>query len=339
MNLAEHAEAMAAGQHEGFEPTAWDGIQKTINVLNEKRIKIIINGGALNPKGLAIKCQELVDSKGLDLVVSYVAGDNLLDNVKSSLERTGQLPGHLDAVNPNVKRVAHAEDLLDVKGKPVVSANAYLGARAIVKGLELGADIIICGRVADASPVIGAAWYWHSWSDTNYDALAGALVAGHLIECSAYVCGSNFAGFDEYDLDTLVDLPFGIAEIEKDGTAVITKHENTKGMVNVDVVRCQFLYELQGGIYLNSDVKAYTNDISIRSVGEDRVRLSGVKGHPPPPTTKLAVFYRGGFESQILANATGYATEKKYELWEKQMRYGLKQYGVLDQFDVLDFQM
>jgi hypothetical protein len=118
--------------------------------------------------------------------------------------------------------------------------------------------------------VIGAAWYWHSWSDTDYDRLAGALIAGHLIECSAYVTGSNFAGFYEYPLDQLYDLVFGIAEIENDGSCVITKHESTKGMVTTDIVKCQFLYELQGNIYLNSDVKGILDDVKVEEVGKDR---------------------------------------------------------------------
>ena len=163
------------------------------------------------------------------------------------------MPTHLDGDNKQIQLQAHALDLLDTKLHSVVSANAYLGARAIVKGLEHGADIIICGRVADASPVIGAAWYWHGWSDSDYDSLAGALVAGHLIECSAYVTGSNFSGFTDFPIELFLDLPFGIAEIDKDGTCVIMKHENTNGIVNVDVVKCQFLYELQGDIYLNSE--------------------------------------------------------------------------------------
>jgi hypothetical protein len=131
------------------------------------------------------------------LTVAYVSGDDLLAEVKETLQKTGKLPTHLDHDNPNVHLNELATAFLDTKGKPMVSANAYLGARGIVRGLQQGADIIICGRVADASPVIGAACYWYGWKDTNYDALAGALVAGHLIECSAYVTGSNFAGFDE----------------------------------------------------------------------------------------------------------------------------------------------
>ena len=339
MNLAENAQKMAVGQHDGWEPTAWDGLEQTLDVIKEKGIRIIINGGALNPKGLAQKAQRFINDKGLDLKVAYVYGDNLLEAVKKDLETTGKLPQHLDGENDKVSLAENAADLLDTKGKPIVSANAYLGARAIVKGLQLGADVIICGRVADASPVIGAAWYWHKWSDTDYDRLAGALIAGHLIECSAYVTGSNFAGFDEYPLETFVDLSYGIAEIADDGTAVITKHDGTNGLVNEDNVKCQFLYELQGGTYLNSDVSAYTTDIKIEQVGKNRVRLSNVRGNPPPPTTKLAVFYHGGYEAQLLVNAAGYATAEKYKLFEMQLRHALKQKGLIDKYQLLDFQI
>lgn len=174
--------------------------------------------------------------------------------MRTQIEKTGELPAHLDSGNTDIHLHERTKDLHDTKTKPIVSANAYLGARGIVTALHHGADIVICGRVADASPVIGAAWYWHNWQDTDYDSLAGALVAGHLIECSGYATGANFSGFDGYDLDLFVDLPFGIAEIANDGTSVITKHENTKGMVTENVMKCQFLYELQGAIYLNSMV-------------------------------------------------------------------------------------
>lgn len=163
----------------------------------------------------------------------------------------------------------HTTDLLK-PGKALVSANAYLGARGIVKALAAGADLVICGRVADASPVIGAAWWWHSWKDTDYDQLAGALVAGHLIECSAYVTGANFAGFDEVALAKLIDLPFGIAEVEADGSVTVTKAEGSNGFVTADTVKCQFVYELQGDIYLNSDVKAYLHDVQVEEVGPNR---------------------------------------------------------------------
>ena len=339
INLAENAVKMAAGQHEGWEATAWDGLELSLPLLKEKKIKIIINGGSLNPKGLAQKTRSFSIAKGLGLSVAYVYGDNLLNEVRSDLEKTGNLPAHLDGENNQISLAKNATALLDTTGKPMVSANAYLGARAIVKGLEMGADVIICGRVADASPVVGAAWYWHKWSDQDYSKLAGALIAGHSIECSSYSTGSNFSGFDEYPLDTFVDLPFGIAEIADDGTSIITKHENTNGLVNVDNIRCQMLYELQGGIYLNSDVSADVTNIKIEEIAKDRVKLSNVKGYPPPPTTKLAIFYQGGYEAHLLINATGYGTWKKWQLYEKQIRRILEQKDLTDKFQLLEFQV
>ncbi|KAF2017610.1 DUF1446-domain-containing protein [Aaosphaeria arxii CBS 175.79] len=336
VNIAENAQAHAAGQHPGWEQTAWDGIEQTIDLLNEKRIKVIVNGGAHNPQGLAEKVHELVVSKGYNLKVAYVLGDNLIEEMRDI--KSKGLPAHLDSANDGVRYAEHTLDLLEKENKPIVSANAYLGAREIVKGLENGADIIIAGRVADASPVIGAAWFWHSWSDTDFDELAGALIAGHLIECSGYVTGSNFAGFYEYPYEDLFDITFGIAEVERDGTCVVTKHEGKKGFVTEDTVKCQFLYELQGNEYLNSDVKAILDGVKVEQVGKNRVRLWGIKGRPPPPTTKLAIFYAAGFQSEIVVNATGYGTNEKFELYERMMKFGLKRLGLLDKFDVLEFQ-
>ncbi|KAH0538967.1 hypothetical protein FGG08_004482 [Glutinoglossum americanum] len=339
MNLADNADAYAAGKHDGFERTAWDGIVQSIDVISQKRIKVIINGGGLNPKGLALKTLALIQERGFNLKVAFVSGDDLLPYVKSNLSAYGRPPDHLEHGNEQANLPRLTDALLDTTSKPVVSANAYLGARAIVKGLERGADIVICGRVADASPVIGAAWWWYSWSETDYDQLAGAFIAGHLIECSAYVTGGNFSGFTDFDLESLIDVGYPIAEIEHDGTCIVTKPPGTRGMVIVDTVKCQFLYELQGDAYLNSDVKALLHDVQIEQVGVDRVKLSGITGRPPPPTTKLAIFYKAGYQSQVLVNATGYGTDRKWELQEKQVRHSLKKAGVLDKFDVLDFQV
>lgn len=197
-----------------------------------------------------------------------MSGDDVLPKILPSLKVNP--PKHLDSSNSDVVLPTDTYFFLNEESATPVSANAYLGARAIVRGLQLGADIIICGRVSDASPVIGAAMYWHSWTDTDYDRLAGSLIAGHLIECSAYVTGGNFSGFLDYPLENFIDPGFPIAEIDADGSCVITKHPNTGGMVNEDTVKCQLLYELQGDYYLNSDVKAYLSDVVIKSVGYDR---------------------------------------------------------------------
>ncbi|KAH8660444.1 hypothetical protein BX600DRAFT_523398 [Xylariales sp. PMI_506] len=340
VNMANNAEAYAEGKHLGYEETAWDGLQQTIDVIAQKHIKVAINGGALNPEGLAVRVAELVKSKGYNLKVAYVSGDNVLSRLGKHMPlEKNQALRHLDSANPHVN--LSSESLLfaqaDKEPREIVSANAYLGAHAVYEALHRGADIVICGRVSDASPVMACAWYWWSWNITSYDELAGALVAGHLIECSAYVTGGNFSGFDAYDLEHLVDPGFPIAEIERDGSCVITKHEGTDGMVTVDTCRCQLVYELQGNAYLNSDVKAYLDDVVMEQVAEDRVRVSGIRGAPPPDTTKLAIFYKGGYEVQALFNATGYAYDKKFELFDKQLRFSMGE-ETISRFDILEVQ-
>ncbi|KAI1744824.1 DUF1446-domain-containing protein [Xylaria scruposa] len=338
-NLAQYAEAYAKGDHPGYVPSAYNGLQLSLKAINEKRIKVVINGGGLNPKGLAEATHKTAISKGYNLKIAYVEGDNLLPIVHDIVkpDDKGLLP-HFDSTNHDVKLAKDTNNFLQNPDKRIVAANAYLGCRAIRRGLEQGADIIICGRVADASPVMGAAQWWHGWKDDDFDKLAGGLVAGHLIECSTYGTGSNFAGFDRYSVQQLLHLGCPIAEISENGEAVITKHEALNGIVTEEVVKCQLLYELQGNIYLNSDVKADITDVTVRQVGPNRVHVSGAKGHPPPPTTKLAVFYRGGWHGEHTINATGYATKHKYDLQETQMRTQLEEWGVMKDIDLLEFQ-
>lgn len=246
---------------------------------------------------------------------------------------------HLDEVNTDVKVDKQAKSFLEIPDElPLMAANAYLGYRAIKKGLDEGADIVICGRVADASPVIGAAAWWYDWAESDFDQLAGALVAGHLIECSTYITGGNFAGSFKYPVDIFAHLGPPIAEIAANGECVVTKHEALNGFVTPDTVKCQLLYELQGNIYLNSDVKADMTDVKVVGESKDRVHVSGVRGYPPPPTTKLAIFYRGGYQCEFLINACGYATSHKWDMQEAQIRTVLEDWGIMEKLDVLDFQ-
>ncbi|KAH7014703.1 hypothetical protein B0J12DRAFT_746985 [Macrophomina phaseolina] len=344
VNIAKNAEAYAKGQHPGYEPTAWEGLRMTLDTLASKRIKVALNGGALNPRGLAAKVSALVAEKGYGLRVAYVSGDDLLPQVGKHMpaSQSSALP-HLDAGNKNVSQsLKEAFAFLKKGDEPseIVSANAYLGARGIATAFRMGADIVICGRVSDASPVIGAAWYWWGWSDTDYDALAGALVAGHLIECSAYSTGGNFAAFQEErygGVETFLDPGFPIAEVEKDGSCVVTKHKGTGGVVDEDTVRCQLLYELQGNVYMHSDSKAVLDAVLVECIGKDRVRVSGIRGLPPPPTTKLAIFYKGGYECQLLVNAAGYGWKEKCDLFEKQVRFQMGD-EALQKLDFIEFQ-
>jgi hypothetical protein len=339
VNIAVNAEAFSRGQHDGWEPSALEGIQMSLGVISEKRIKVIVNGGAHNPAGLARRIQALVTAQHLDLKVAYVFGDNILPQIKESLAG-GTLPAHLDSVNEKISLAHNVTALTDFTKKYAVSANAYLGARAIVKGLEAGADIIICGRVSDASLVVGAAWWWHRWSENDYDELAHALIAGHMLECSGYVTGGNYTAFYQYPLETVIDVGFPIGEIARDGTVTVTKHEGTNGVVNVDTCKSQLLYEIQGHIYLNSDVQADIQHATIVQSGKDRVTITGIKGFPPPETTKLAIFYHAGFTMEFSCNAAGYATDYKWKLFRAQTYYFLKLRGFVEEdFEVLDIQV
>ncbi|KAI1175270.1 hypothetical protein F4777DRAFT_550798 [Nemania sp. FL0916] len=338
-NLAQYAEAYAKGEHPGYVPSAYNGLRLSLKAINEKRIKVVINGGGLNPKGLAEVTHKLANERGYNLKIAYVEGDNLLPIVNDIVkpDSYGQLP-HFDSPNEQVRLAKDTANFLQDPNKKIVAANAYLGCRAIRHSLDQGADIVICGRVADASPVMGAAQWWYGWKDDEFDKLAGALVAGHLIECSTYGTGGNFAGFDQYPIEQLLHLGCPIAEVAENGEAIITKHEALNGIVTEEVVKCQLLYELQGNIYLNSDVKADLKNVEIRQIGRNRVHVRGAKGYPPPPTTKLAVFYRGGWQGEHTINATGYNTKYKYDLQETQLRKQLEEWGVMKDIDLLEFQ-
>ncbi|KAF5632071.1 DUF1446 domain protein [Fusarium sp. NRRL 52700] len=341
-NLATSAEAYNAGTHPGYVPSALDGLQKSLKTIAERKIKVIINGGSLNPKGLAMQTAKEIESQGLRglLKVAWVEGDDLLGVVSELLQpdEKGRLP-HLDAANPSVQLPDITTSFLNHSDKVIVSANAYLGWRAIHAGLQAGADIVICGRVADASPVIGASAWWHNWADSDFDALAGALVAGHLIECNQYVTGANFSGFDEYPTAELIDLAPPIAEIDSRGQCIICKHESLPGgLVTEETVKSQLVYELQGNIYLNSDVKADLTEVRVRKVGNNRVQVTDVRGYPPPPSTKLAVFYKSGYQGELNLQAVGYATPKKWELAEAQLRNQLQKEDLLKDIDLLEFQ-
>lgn len=278
LNMSHNAEAFAAGKHPGYEPTAWDGLQQSMGTIASKRVKVIINGGALNPVGLARKCQDLIREKGYDIKVAAVVGDDIVDQVRQDLAlkhggggTAAQKLRYLDSRKSHVREHKHLHAYMDQRLHPIVSAHAYLGSRGIYEALCKGADIVVCGRVADAAPVMGAARHWFGWADTDYHQLAGSLIAGHLIECSAYVTGANMAGFEKiHPAEQLLDLPFGICHVDNDGSCVITKHDNTTGMVTETTVKSQLLYEIQGNIYLNSDVKAYLDGVTMKEIGPNR---------------------------------------------------------------------
>lgn len=306
-NIAWQAIEMNTNPDAGYEPNFLEQLSwkngEAARIVAEKGIKLVHNGGGLNPQALATKVDAYLKHLGLStLKVAWVAGDNVKDMVYNG--SAGKLY-HLG--NP--------ESVVDITSAPLLAANVYTGQRGIVSALEQGADIVICGRCCDASPVMGLAYWWHGWQDSQLQQMAGSLMAGHLIECGPYVTGGNYCRAEE--ISKLHHVGYPIAEISCDGTAVITKSENSNGVVTVDTCKAQLLYEIQGPIYLNPDVVAEISNATLTEIGRDRICLTGVQGLPPPPTAKLAICLHGGYQAELAGYIAGLDTDFKYNLMKR----------------------
>jgi Acyclic terpene utilisation family protein AtuA len=259
----------------------------------ERGVKIVTNAGGLNPAGCAAAIRELATKLGLRVAVAHVEGDDLLPR-RDALAATGvELP------------------------ESTITANAYLGGWGIAAALDAGAQVVVTGRVTDAALVIGAAASWHGWAREDYDALAGALVTGHVLECGAQATGGNYSFFTE--VPGMEHVGFPLAEIYEDGSSIITKHAGTGGLVDIGTVTAQLLYEIQGSLYLNPDVCADFRSIRLTDKGPDRVWISGVRGMPPPDTTKVAVNRLGGFRNSMTFLLTGLDIDAKANLVKHQL--------------------
>ncbi|KAJ5207898.1 hypothetical protein N7449_002277 [Penicillium cf. viridicatum] len=307
MNIAWNAIAKDQDPSLGYEPGFLTQLAQSIDIIADKGIKVITNAGALNTQALATQVQDMCHVRGhKDMVIAMVLGDDISQAVTDPAKCENLL--HLD----------HPEwALKDWQLEPYCGV-AYIGAWGIVEGIKAGADIIICGRVTDASPVIGAAAWWHNWARDDWDRLAGGLVAGHLIECGPYVTGANFSGF-KLILPQLVDLAFPIAEITKEGTCTITKPEAHAGAVTKHNTISQFLYELQGEQYLNPDVVANLHNVSIEQVAPNRVHVHGITGSPPPATTKAMIAAKGGYQAEATFYINGLDISEKVEMMRNQL--------------------
>ncbi|NUP05456.1 MAG: DUF1446 domain-containing protein [Polyangiaceae bacterium] len=287
----------------------------------EKGVKIVVNAGGLNPDGLAKRTTALAQKLGLTVRIATVHGDDLAPRL-----------AELTAAGETFTNLETGEALPSDPGF-VRTANAYLGGWGIARALEAGADIVICPRVTDASLAVGPAAWWHGWKRDDWDRLAGAIAAGHVIECGPQATGGNFSGFLELAgpkgvgdarFDALLRPGFPIAEIADDGSSVITKHPNTGGRVTVGTVTAQLLYEIDSPRYLNPDAVLHVESIQVLEEAPDRIAMRGVRGSPPPPTTKVAVTTRGSFKNEMLFVAVGLDIEEKIALFERGVRDLLK---------------
>lgn len=279
----------------------------------ERGLKVVTNAGGFHPAALAEHLRGLVAAAGLDLQVAHVEGDNLLPRM-AELRAAGHALPHLDTHEPLAAwGVSHDRP----EGAQAIAANAYLGGWGIAQALAAGADIVICGRVTDASLTVGPCAWWHGWAMDDWPALAGAVVAGHIIECGPHATGGNFSGFT--GVPGMSKPGFPIAEVAHDGSAVITKHAGQGGMVTVDTVTAQLVYEIQGPIYLNPDVTTDFSGVTLEQLAPDRVAVRGAIGAPPPATTKLALFADIGWQLVNTVFVTGRDIDAKIALLREQL--------------------
>src|SRR3954451_21069778 len=262
--------ARAKDPAKGFASTFLRQLEDCLGSALEQGTRIVVNAGGLNPGGCADAVRALAERLGLQASVAAVSGDDVLDRVA---------------------------ELAPAPPRPPVTANAYLGGWGIAAALDGGADVVVTGRTTDAALVCGPAAWHHGWARTDWDRLAGAVVAGHVLECGAHATGGNYAFFTE--VPGLAHVGFPLAEVAADGSSVITKHPGTGGLVSVGTVTAQLLYEIGGPAYLGPDVTTRFDTICLDDDGPDRVRIAGVRGAPPPSTAKVSCNYLGGFRNSV----------------------------------------
>ncbi|NUW43988.1 acyclic terpene utilization AtuA family protein [Nonomuraea rhodomycinica] len=277
----------------GYAPTFLRQLEDVLGPCLDRGIKIVANAGGLDPAGCAEAVHELAARLGLSPAVAHVTGDDLMGRP-------------LDLVNADTGERLDAEPL---------TANAYLGGRPIARALAAGADVVVTGRVTDAALVTGPGMWRYGWGPDDLDALAGSVVAGHVIECGCQATGGNYAFFQ--DVPDLAHCGFPIAELHADGSSVITKHPGTGGLVSVGTVTAQLVYEIAGPRYPGPDVVARFDTVTLSDDGPDRVRISGVRGEPPPDTLKVAVTVPAGYRNTMTLVLTGLDVADKARVAEE----------------------
>ncbi len=271
----------------GYAKTFLTQLEQCLGLARDRGVRIVANAGGLNPAGLAAAVRALAERLGVAVTVAHVEGDDLL---------------------PRAAELGFPE---------VLTANAYLGAWGIVDCLNSGADIVVTGRVTDASVVVGPAAAHFGWARDDYDRIAGAVVAGHVIECGTQATGGNYSFFT--GIADLGRAGFPLAEVYDDGSSVITKHPGTGGEVSVGTVTAQLLYEITGARYANPDATARFDTVELSDDGPDRVRISGVRGEPPPPTLKVSLNSIGGYRNAATFVLTGLDIDAKADLVRRQL--------------------
>ena len=286
----------------GYEPLLDDLLRPVLGLCMAHGIRIVSNFGAANPLGAARRIRELAREMGIASPrIAVVHGDDL-----SGLQ-------HRDLLKQMLGKTMPCE--------PIASANAYIGAEPIAEALRAGADIVVCGRVADPSLALGPALAHFGWRMDDWDRLARATMAGHLLECGSQVSGGYFADPGYKDVPGLATLGYPIAEIEESGDCTITKPAGSGGRIDERTVKEQLLYELHDPAgYLTPDVVADITTARVRQVGPDRVRLEGVSGHQRPPSLKVNACFEAGWFAEGEISYAGARAEGRARLAAQVLR-------------------
>lgn len=298
-----------SGASGAYEPTFLEALNPALHDIAKHGIKVAVNAGASDTELLHKVVIDMVKSKDLALKVAWISGDEVWPAVQKARKEK----------RSTFENICTGEVLEDWKFEPLY-AQAYLGGLGIAAAFAEGADIVVCGRVSDASPVIGAAYWWHNWKRSDLEQLANSFVAGHLIECSNYVCGGNFTGFKGLESKGWDDIGYPIAEIAANGQVIITKNRGSGGEVSTQTCSSQLLYEIQGPWYFNSDVTAILDGIWFEQLATNRVAVRGVKADLPPPTTKIGITAKGGYQAEVHWFLCGLDIEAKARMMEAQIR-------------------
>ena len=304
------------GEDKGYVGTFLKQVKAVAETCKEKNIKIVTNAGGLNPASMANEIEKILEELGVSLKVAYITGDDLMPRM-DALIKDGETFSNIDRQIP-----------IKDSGCQTLTANAYLGAWGIKEALDAGADIVVCPRVTDAAVVIGPAAWKFNWSRDDYDALAGALAAGHIIECGCQATGGNYSFFKE--VPSFDNVGYPIAEIKSDGSFYITKHPNTGGLVSTGTVTAQLLYEISSPAYLNPDVIAHFDTLKIEQDSKDRVYVSGCRGSSPTQSHKVCINLAGGYRNGMEFILTGLDIEEKAKIITDALFHSV---GGQDQFD------
>lgn len=317
-----YSQKLQRGEDKGYVGTFLKQIKEIAKTCNEKNIKIVTNAGGLNPKSMASEIEKILIDQSVEMKVAYIDGDDLLPQMNSLMDEGEKFMN----IDKNIS--------LKDSGYNPLTSNIYLGAWGIKEALDHGADIVVCPRVTDAAVVIGPAAWKFNWKRNDYDALAGALAAGHIIECGCQATGGNYSFFKE--VPSFDNVGYPIAEIFEDGSFNITKHPNTGGLVSKGTVTAQLLYEISSPAYINPDVISHFDTLKIEEIAKDKVHISGCRGSSPPKDHKVCINLAGGFRNGMEIILTGIDIEDKAKVFTDAL---FNSVGGQDQFEEVSIQL